>query len=115
MMRRPPRSTLFPYPTLFRSLASVRGIGKKTAERLALELADKLGDFEDAASATTPAGGGGGGGGGGGAAAAAPQAPERLRVGPPRPQRGPRPGPAGGGGRAQRPRGRPAGTLDPPV
>jgi len=36
-------------------LASVSGIGKKTAERLALELADKLGEFEDAASATTPA------------------------------------------------------------
>jgi Holliday junction DNA helicase RuvA len=29
-------------------LASVPGIGKKTAERLALELADKLGEFEDA-------------------------------------------------------------------
>src|ERR1041384_3099355 len=28
-------------------LASVSGIGKKTAERLALELADKLGDFEE--------------------------------------------------------------------
>ena len=58
-------------------LASVSGIGKKTAERLALELADKLGEFEDAASATTPAGGGGGGG----AAAAALQALERLGYG----------------------------------
>src|SRR2546428_5342770 len=32
-------------------LASVSGIGKKTAERLALELADKLGEVEDAAEA----------------------------------------------------------------
>jgi Holliday junction DNA helicase RuvA len=32
-------------------LASVSGIGKKTAERLALELADKLGEFEAAAVA----------------------------------------------------------------
>ena len=37
-------------------LASVNGIGKKTAERLALELADKLGEFEEAA-ASGPAGG----------------------------------------------------------
>src|SRR2546430_11810088 len=27
MIRRPPRSTLFPYTTLFRSLAAVRGAG----------------------------------------------------------------------------------------
>src|SRR3712207_5177294 len=33
MIRRPPRSTLFPYTTLFRSLA-VRIIGDVTAERL---------------------------------------------------------------------------------
>lgn len=32
-------------------LSSVSGIGKKTAERLALELADKLGEFEEAAAA----------------------------------------------------------------
>jgi len=38
-------------------LASVSGIGKKTAERLALELADKLGEFEAAAGAATPADG----------------------------------------------------------
>jgi Holliday junction DNA helicase RuvA len=50
-------------------LASVSGIGKKTAERLALELADKLGEFEEAAEAAVP---------GGGAAEAALHALERL-------------------------------------
>jgi Holliday junction DNA helicase RuvA len=35
-------------------LASVSGIGKKTAERLALELADKLGEFEAAAAGAPP-------------------------------------------------------------
>src|SRR5438045_6621607 len=62
-------------------LASVSGIGKKTAERLALELADKLGEFEETAGAATPASGAGGGGGGGGAAGAALQALERLGCG----------------------------------
>lgn len=38
-------------------LASVSGIGKKTAERLALELADKLGEFEEPAAAGAEAGG----------------------------------------------------------
>src|SRR2546422_6541357 len=144
MIRRPPRSTLFPYTTLFRSerlpavgepvslatelvvredgwalygfldelgrrffqrligvtgvgpklavslmsalgvergaraveernialLASVSGIGKKTAERLALELADKLGEFEEVAAAGVSRGGG--------AAEAALHALERL-------------------------------------
>ncbi len=51
-------------------LASVPGIGKKTAERLALELADKLGEFEEAAGPAPAAGGG--------AAAAALHALERL-------------------------------------
>jgi Holliday junction DNA helicase RuvA len=51
-------------------LASVSGIGKKTAERLALELADKLGEFEEVAAAgVTPSGG---------AAEAALHALERL-------------------------------------
>ena len=51
-------------------LASVSGIGKKTAERLALELADKLGVFEEAAVAgAAPSGG---------AAEAALHALERL-------------------------------------
>src|SRR3989442_12590180 len=52
-------------------LASVSGIGKKTAERLALELADKLGEFEELAEAGA---GPTRGGGGRGAAAAAPLA-----------------------------------------
>jgi len=39
-------------------LASVPGIGKKTAERLALELADKLGEFEGTIDASiVPSGG----------------------------------------------------------
>ena len=56
-------------------LASVSGIGKKTAERLALELADKLGEFEEFAE-----GGAGptGTGGARGAAEAALHALERL-------------------------------------
>ncbi len=57
-------------------LASVPGIGKKTAERLALELADKLGEFEGSSDASIAAGGSGGGGGGG--AEAALHALERL-------------------------------------
>jgi holliday junction DNA helicase RuvA len=51
-------------------LASVSGIGKKTAERLALELADKLGEFEEGAGAAAPPMGG--------AAASALLALERL-------------------------------------
>src|SRR2546428_12096871 len=34
MIRRPPRSTLFPYTTLFRSLDDVRGVGDDLADRL---------------------------------------------------------------------------------
>jgi len=49
---------------------AVSGIGKKTAERLALELADKLGEFEEAVTAgVAPSGG---------AAEAALHALERL-------------------------------------
>src|SRR5256886_2219050 len=53
-------------------LASVNGIGKKTAERLALELADKLGEFEEAAASVLA------GGTTGGASEAALLALERL-------------------------------------
>ena len=38
-------------------LASVSGIGKKTAERLALELADKLGEFEEPEGGAAPSDG----------------------------------------------------------
>jgi len=55
-------------------LASVSGIGKKTAERLALELADKLGEFEEAGGAMVA----GGAAGAAGAAEAALHALERL-------------------------------------
>jgi Holliday junction DNA helicase RuvA len=51
-------------------LSSVSGIGKKTAERLALELADKLGELEVPAGPAPYAGGG--------AAEAALKALERL-------------------------------------
>jgi len=50
-------------------LASVNGIGKKTAERLALELADKLGELEETAGPAVA---------GGGTAEAALRALERL-------------------------------------
>ena len=56
-------------------LGSVSGIGKKTAERLALELADKLGEFEEFAEAGA---GPTGTGGARGAAEAALHALERL-------------------------------------
>jgi len=56
-------------------LASVSGIGKKTAERLALELADKLGEFEEFGEAGA---GPTGTGGARGAAEAALHALERL-------------------------------------
>src|SRR5438094_445236 len=56
-------------------LASVSGIGKRTAERLALELADKLGEFDELAEAGA---GPTGRGGARGAAEAALHALERL-------------------------------------
>jgi len=66
-------------------LASVSGIGKKTAERLALELVDKLGEFEAGAAGSgteaaraAGAAGAGSAAAGGGAADAALRALERL-------------------------------------
>ena len=55
-------------------LASVSGIGKKTAERLALELADKLGEFEEPEGGAAPSDG---------TAEAALKALERLGYGVP--------------------------------
>src|SRR2546430_3452492 len=78
-------------------LASVSGIGKKTAERLALELADKLGEFEEAAGGVVPEGAAGGGGGG-----APPPPGARGWGGPGRPRRAAGAGRARGGGRRPR-------------
>src|SRR3712207_8250026 len=49
MIRRPPRSTLFPSPTLFRSLRSRRA-GRRDADRdqLAAGGADAVGEVDDA-------------------------------------------------------------------
>src|SRR2546427_7725556 len=83
MIRRPPRSTLFPYTTLFRSRAAARaartgvalvsraGGGDRRGARAALDravrrghhLPDRRGAFS---AAPFPPGGGGGGWGGGG-------------------------------------------------
>src|SRR3712207_8218864 len=45
MIRRPPRSTLFPYTTLFRSLERLLGLGVLTLRALRLRLADLLLDL----------------------------------------------------------------------
>src|SRR3712207_7425327 len=41
MIRRPPRSTLFPYTTLFRSVARALGLPKSTTSELMSSLADQ--------------------------------------------------------------------------
>src|SRR2546428_2587383 len=71
-------------------LASVNGIGKKTAERLALELADKLREFEEPEGAAAPTDG---------TAEAALKALERLGYRTAQADRGPRGGLAPGRGR----------------
>jgi len=75
------------------ALASVSGIGKKTAERLALELADKVGDLEGAAEAGAPVSANG-------AAEAALKALERLGYGTAEADRALRQALAGDGGAA---------------
>src|SRR2546428_8574439 len=49
MIRRPPRSTLFPYTTLFRS----RGIGASTANQLATMAASRTSSWEGGWPSTT--------------------------------------------------------------
>src|SRR5256885_9222356 len=52
MIRRPPRSTLFPYTTLFRSLASESGVPKAlfsaTTEKLLTPVPDRLNNAKNA-------------------------------------------------------------------
>src|SRR5258708_38710349 len=45
MIRRPPRSTLFPYTTLFRSLAAALGLAQKGFRSILLEKASALGEI----------------------------------------------------------------------
>src|SRR5258708_11903165 len=45
MIRRPPRSTLFPYTTLFRSLAAAMGLAQKGFRSILLEKAASLGEI----------------------------------------------------------------------
>src|SRR5437660_3372998 len=42
MIRRPPRSTLFPYTTLFRSLDQPRPIGRADADRVVVEVIGRV-------------------------------------------------------------------------
>src|SRR5256885_15757423 len=73
------------------TLSSVSGIGRKTAERLALELADKVGEFVGETETAAPIGGapaGAGRGAGGGGEPPPPGRKARRRA----------PGGAGGGG-----------------
>src|SRR2546425_10460014 len=106
MIRRPPRSTLFPYTTLFRSLASLvilsqdvhkvfGGVVPELASRAhlaalpavvaaALDEAGVSWGAVDAVAVTAGArvGGGPPGGGGGAEAAAPPRGPAPVRGGP---------------------------------
>src|ERR1041384_5654984 len=41
MIRRPPRSTLFPYTTLFRSVAELQGLGAQTIEIVSCDVSDR--------------------------------------------------------------------------
>src|SRR2546425_13260009 len=47
MIRRPPRSTLFPYTTLFRSLDERRVVGRRGSFRRRRSMPDALGDLRD--------------------------------------------------------------------
>src|SRR5256886_16879586 len=54
MIRRPPRSTLFPYTTLFRSLSAARTVGGEDIKIVALGVVNDVALFRDllAAGAT---------------------------------------------------------------
>src|SRR3712207_8407842 len=112
MIRRPPRSTLFPYTTLFRSQRAEAGGDPVVRPVVVRQLLDDrpapgdlrqrtVGEPDTRAVAGGPRRGGPGGRGGG---PPAPPPPPRGRAHPPPPGAPPPPPPPGGGWRTTPPR-----------